>query len=70
MNVAELHVVTDDFHIRRCRLDAALARIPAEFHGAPSRAKGEGSLRLAFYRVREAVGLVKYAWVGLVDRYR
>ena len=70
MNIAEMHVVSDDFHIRRCRLYAALARIPAEFHGAPSRAQGEGSLRLAFYRMREAVGLAKYAWVGLLDRYR
>ena len=70
MNIAEMHVVSDDFHIRRCRLYAALARISAEFHGTPSRAKGEGSLRLAFYRAREAVGLAKYAWVGLLDRYK
>ena len=70
MSIAEMHVVTDDFHIRRCRLYAALARIPAEFHGAPSRDRGEGSARLAFYRAREAVGLAKYAWVGLLDRYK
>jgi uncharacterized SAM-binding protein YcdF (DUF218 family) len=70
MSIAEMHVVTDDFHIRRCRLYAALARIPAEFHGAPSRDRGEGSARLAFYQLREAIGLAKYAWVGLADRYK
>lgn len=70
MNIVELHVVSDDFHIPRCRLYAAIAGIDATFHGAPSRAQGEGPLRLAFYRAREAVGVVKYVWVGLVDRCR
>lgn len=69
-NLAELHVVSDDYHVPRVRLYAALAGIEATFHGAPSRAAGEGSLRLAFYRAREIVGMAKYVWVGLADRVR
>ena len=70
LEIAELHVVSDDFHIPRCRLYAAIAGIEATFHGAPSRAQGDNALRLAFYRLRETIGLAKYVWVGLVDRYR
>lgn len=69
MNIGRLHVVSDDFHLPRCRLYAALAGIRAEFHPAASRGQGDSALRLAFYRVRETIGLAKYVWVGLIDRF-
>lgn len=69
-NDMQLHVVSDATHIPRVRLYAALAGIPARFHGVPSRLRDENPARYAYYRIYEVAALVKYAAVGLIDRYR
>ena len=67
---ARLHVVTDAYHVPRCRLYLRLAGIPAVCHPVPGVLRDEGAAKTAYYILREAVGLLKYGWLGVSDRFR
>ena len=65
-----LHIVSDGSHLPRCRMYAALAGIRAEFHAVPAHQSRESRTRYIGARLYEAAAFVKYAAVGLIDRFR
>jgi uncharacterized SAM-binding protein YcdF (DUF218 family) len=68
-NRLALHIVSDAYHLPRCRMYLALAGIRARCHPAHGALREEPPEKVILYLAREAAGFVKYAWFGVFDRF-
>ena len=68
--IGQLHILSDETHVPRVRLYAALSGLPVRFHSVPLSDADDRAAQRIFVRIYETAALAKYVAAGTIDRFR